>query len=143
MKEKREDRQRMTMTKVTDGLEIDLAVVIEECHLDIEAEVDSYRTMDRIIERDCKTTTEMTIGEEIIGRHKIIEAIIIELKVETITETSTETIIGTTLGMTTLKEVGDVGLQKDNTHAILEGMIAAVDPYQVQDEDQDPVLENK
>ena len=46
------------MTKVTTEPEIDLTVVIEECHLEIEVEVDSYKIVDRIIDRsiegDCK-----------------------------------------------------------------------------------------
>ena len=38
--------------------------------------------------------------------------------------------------MTILEEVG-VGLEKDNTHATLEGMTeAVVDPHQGQDQDQ-------
>ena len=40
MKEKREDRQSLTMTKVTTRLEIGLAVVMEECHLQITVGVD-------------------------------------------------------------------------------------------------------
>ena len=62
----------MAMTKVTTGLEVDLTVVIEKCHSEIVVEVDLYKISDRITDRiikgDHKTITEMTLGEEIIGR---------------------------------------------------------------------------
>ena len=77
IKEKGQDRQSITMTKVTTRAEIDLIVVTEEWHLEIEVEVDLHKIMDKITERimegDHKTITEMTLGEEIIERHKIIE----------------------------------------------------------------------
>ena len=57
---------------VTTRKEIDLIVVIGECHLEVEA--DLYKTMDRItdriIEGDHKTVIEITSGEEIIERCK-------------------------------------------------------------------------
>ena len=80
----------MALTKVTTRLEIDLTALLEECHLEIEVEVDSYKIMDkitdRIIEGDHKTIIGITLGEEITGRHKPIEVRIIEVDVETITE---------------------------------------------------------
>ena len=50
---------------------------------------------------------EMTLGEEILGKHKNTEFIIIEVDVEVTTE------------MTILEEV-EVGLGKDNIQVILE-----------------------
>ena len=92
--------------------------------------------------------TEMTLGAEIIGRHKIIEVKIIEMEVEKITEmiteatiemtretttkTITETTVGMTIDMTILEEI-EVGLEKDNSQVIIKGMIkAVVDQDQVQ-----------
>ena len=95
---------------------------------------------DRIIEGDCKTTIEMTVGEEIMGTCKIIEVTIIEVDIETITETHIETIIEMTTEMKTLEEV-EIGLEKDITHVTLEGMTETViDLHQGQDQDQDQGL---
>ena len=132
------------MTKVTIRLEIDLVVVIEDCHLEIELEVDSYKIMDkityRITEEDWKTTKEMTLGEEITGRHKIIEVRIIGVDIETITETCIGTIIETTIELTTLEEA-EVGLEKDITLVTLEGMMEVVaELHQVHVQDKDPDL---
>ena len=84
IKEKREDIQNITMTKVTTGPETDLTVVIGECHLVVE--VGMYRIMDRIIEEDCSMLTgiEMTLGEEIFEKCKIIKISIISVDIETI-----------------------------------------------------------
>ena len=138
IKEHGEARQGKTMTKVVTGLEIDLAVVIEECHLEIEVEEDSYKIIDRITERiiegDCKIVIEMTLGEEIIGRCKIIEVRIMEVDIETI--------IGMTIEIIILEEV-EVSLDKDNTQIILEGLTeAAVDSHLGQDQDQGLVQES-
>ena len=87
------------MTKVTTRSEIGLLVVIGEHHLEAEVEVGKYtfmdRTIDRIIGEYCKTVTEMTLGEETIGRCKVIEVRIIEVDVETITEVAIEIVIET------------------------------------------------
>ena len=95
--------------------------------------------MDRIIEEDCSIliVMEMTLGEETLGRCKIIEVRVIEVDVKTIigtiTEITTQTMLGTTIEMTIMEEV-EVGLEKDSTHVILEGMIEAVaDLDQVQE----------
>ena len=66
----------------------------------------------------------MTLGEEILGIHKIVEVRIIEVGIET------------TIEMTILEEV-EVGLGKDNTQVIFEGMIEAIVD---QDQVQEPVL---
>ena len=97
---KRENRQSITVTRVVTGPEIDLLVVIRECHLEAEVEVNIYkimdRTIDRIIEEDCKTIIEITLGKEIIGRCKIIGiSRITEVDVETITVTVIEMTIET------------------------------------------------
>ena len=64
----------------------------------------------------------MTLGEEILGKQKIMEVSIIEVDIEAIIE------------MTILEEV-EVGLGKDSIQVILEGMTKAVvaDQDQVQD----------
>ena len=77
------------MTKVTNRLEIDLLVVIGECHLEVE--VDMYKILDRIIGDDHRAVIKMTLGEEILGRHKTIEVRITDVDVETVTETIIET----------------------------------------------------
>ena len=64
---------------------------------------------DRIIEGECKKAIEMTLGEEIIGRHKIIEVRIMEVDVEMITDTCTETILEMTIETKILEEA-EVGL---------------------------------
>ena len=106
------------MIKVGTRRDTDLTVVIEECHFGVEL------GMDRIIEEDCSMLIiiEMTLGEEILGKHKIIEVSIIEVDVET------------TIEMITLEEV-EVGPGKDNIQVTLEGMMEAVT-----DEVQEPVL---
>ena len=101
IKGKREDRQRITMIKVSTRIDTDLTVVIEECHLEVEL------CMGRIIEGDHNMLIiiEVTLGEEILGKCKIIEVSITEVDVETTTE------------MTVLEEV-EIGLGKDNTPVI-------------------------
>ena len=93
--------------------------------------------MDRIIEGDHKIIINMTLGEEIIGKHRTIEVRIIEVDIETITETctkiTTETIIEITIEMTTLTEIEEVGLEKDNAHITLGGITeVVVDQHQDQ-----------
>ena len=68
--------------------------------------------MDRIIgeDHDMSIIIEMTLGETIIERCKIIEVKILEVDIEIII-----------IEMTTLEEV-EVGLGKDNIQIILEGM---------------------
>ena len=101
---------------------------------------------DRIIEVDHKTFTEITLGEEIIGRHKIAEVsriievdvgtiietiiekiikTIIETITEMITEISTETIMEMTVEMTILEEV-EVGLEEDDPQVMSERKTEAV-----------------
>ena len=114
------------MTKVATRPEIYILVVIGECHLEIEKEVCMHKTMDKIIDRiikeDCKTMTEITLGEEIIGRHKITEVSrITEVDVGTIIETMIEM----TIEMTILEEV-EVSLGKDEIHILSEGMTEVV-----------------
>ena len=97
VKEEREDRQSITMTKLATRPEIDLLMVIGRCHLEIEIEVGMHKTVDKITDRivlvDCKTVTEMTLGEEILGRCKIIEVSrITEVEVGTVIETFIEII---------------------------------------------------
>ena len=84
-------------------------VMIEECHLEVET------SMDRIIGEGCNMLIiiEMTLGVEILGKHKIIEVTIMEVDIETIIE------------MTILEEV-EIGLGKDSIQVILERMIEAV-----------------
>ena len=105
------------MTKVTTRPETDLTVVTEECHLEVEV------SMDRIIEEyhSILTVIEMTLGEEIIGRHKFIEIRIIEVDVEMTTKTTIETITEITV-----KEEVEVCLGREDTQVILKGMIEVV-----------------
>ena len=94
--------------------------MIGECHLEVQ--IGTYKimgiTIDRITEEDCKAVIEMTLGEEILGRHKTIEVRITKVDVET----------------TILEEV-EVGLGKDKTQVMSEGMTEAV-----VDQDQDQGL---
>ena len=82
-----------TMTKVATSLEADHLVVIEHC-IETEVELGMRKITDRIIEIDHKTTTEMTMGEKIIGRFKISSRNI-EVDIEIITETYKKIGIGT------------------------------------------------
>ena len=68
------------------------------------------RIMDRNIKEDCSILTiiEMTLGEGILGKCKIIEVRIIEVDVET------------TIEMKIMEEV-EVGLGKDSIWVTLEG----------------------
>ena len=68
--------------KVITRPDTDLTVVIGECHLAVEL------VMNRIIEEDPSRLIiiEMTIGEEIFGRSKIIEVRIMEVDIETTIE---------------------------------------------------------
>ena len=143
------------MTKVANRTEIDLIVVIGECHVDIEIEVEvgTLRSMDKIIEVDCKTITEMTLGEEIIGRCKITDVsrtievdvgtvteTIMETCIDTNTETITQIITETTIEMAPILEEVEVGLEKDNPQVLSEGMTeAVVDQNQDQGLVQEPV----
>ena len=88
---------------------------VGECYLGVDL------SMDRIIEEDCNMLIiiEMTLEEDILGKHKIIEVRILEVDIEAIIE------------MTILEEV-EIGLGKDNTQVILKGMIKVV----VVDQDQ-------
>ena len=114
------------MTKVTNRPKIDLLGVIGECHLEIGVEVCIYKIMDitieRIIEEDYNTVIEMTLGEEILERHKTIEIRITEVDTETITkitiEIHAETTIEMTIEMKILEEV-EVGLSKEDTQVMI------------------------
>ena len=66
------------MIKVNIKIDIDQIVEIGECH--IEAELST----DRIIEEghNMITIIEMTLGEEILEGHKIIEVKILEIDIE-------------------------------------------------------------
>ena len=72
-------------------------------------------SIDRIIEVDYSILIiiEMTLGEEMLEKCKIIEVRIIEVDVETTTEM-------------TILEKAEVGPWKDNIQVTLEGMIEAV-----------------
>ena len=72
-------------------------MVIGECHLGVEV------GMDRIIEEghNMLIILEMTLGEDILGKHKIMEVSIIEIHIKAI------------IGMTALEEI-EVGLGKDS-----------------------------
>ena len=110
-----------------------------------------HKTMDKIIDRiievDHKTITEITLGEEIIGKCKITQVsrtievdigAIIETIIETITETVTEIITETIMEMT-IEEV-EVGLKKDDPQVMSEGKIeAVVDQNQDQGLIQEPM----
>ena len=94
------------MAKVTTRTEIDLIVMIRQCHIEIEIEVEvgMHKTMDKItgiiIEVDYKTITKMTLGEDIIGRCKNTEVSrITEVDVGTFAETIIGTIIETIIGI--------------------------------------------
>ena len=63
------------------------------------------RSLGKIMERDCKTIREMTIGE------KMIEVKIIEIEVEI--ETIIETITGMTIDGTIILAETEVGQKKD------------------------------
>ena len=71
--------------------------------------------LDRIMEEghNMLIIIEMTLGEESLGKHKIMVVSIIEVDIEAIVE------------MTILEEI-EVGLGKDSIQVILEGMIKAV-----------------
>ena len=72
------DRQRNTMIKETTRIDKDLTVVIEECHFEVE------HGMDRTIEEghNMLIIIEMTLGDEILGKCKIIEVSIIDVDIE-------------------------------------------------------------
>ena len=100
------------------------------------------RTIDRIIGVDCKTVTEIILGEGTIGRCKIIEVramqvdagtvieMIIETTIEIITETiiemTTEITLGMTIEMIILQYI-EVGLEKKDPQVSIEGMTEAVE----------------
>ena len=90
-------------------IRIDLGQIAEigEHHTEIEV------SMDRIMEEGCNMLIliQMTLGEEILEEHKIIEVRILEVNIEVIIEMRTEV---------------EVGLGKDNIQVILEGMTEAV-----------------
>ena len=69
-------------------MEIDLTVLIEEYHLEVEVDLCNImdKITDRIIEGDHKMIKEMTLGDEIIGRCKITEVTNTEVDVEIITD---------------------------------------------------------
>ena len=103
------------MIKVNIKLGTDQIVDIGECHTEVEL------SMDRIIEEghNMITIIKVTLGEEMIKGHKIIEVKLSEVDIDI------------TIKMKTLKEV-EIGLEKDSIQVILEGMIKAV-----VDQDQD------
>ena len=88
---------------------IDQIVEIGEHHSEVEV------SMDRTIEEGCNMLIpiEMTLEENILEKHKIIEVKNLEMDIEVIIE------------MTTLQEV-EVSLWKDNIWVILEGMTETV-----------------
>ena len=114
------------MTKVT-RKDTDVTVVIGECHLEVELGMNKI-IENRIMGVDCKIIIEMTLGEESLGRCKVIEVSrIMEVNVETILEFTTEITMIMTIEMIILEEV-EVGPGKDNHQVIIGGMIeAAVD----------------
>ena len=121
------------MTKVSSRLDTGLTVVTGKSHLEVEVGMDRImdRIIDRIMEEDCciLTVIEMTLGEDILEKCKIIVVRVIEVDVETIAETTIEIITETTI----VEEV-EVGLEKNCIWVILEGMIKAVaDLDQVQE----------
>ena len=89
-------------------IDVEQTVEIGEHHSEVEVSID------RIIEEghNMLIIIEMTLGEEILGNHKIMEVSIIELDIETIIE------------ITILEEV-KIGPGKDNIQVILAGMIKA------------------
>ena len=103
------------MIKAIIRIDTDQIVVIGECHLGVELD------MDKIIKEGCNMLIiiEMTLGEEILGKCKIIEVSIIEVDIETFIE------------ITILEEV-EVGPGRDSIQVILGEMIKAV----VVDQDQ-------
>ena len=109
IKAKGEDKYEIIMIKVIIKIGTDQIVEIEECHLEVEL------SMDRIIVEGSNMLTiiEMTLGEEILEKCKIIEVKILEVDIEIITE------------MTTLEKV-EVGLGKENNQINLEGMTEVV-----------------
>ena len=113
---KREDKQEIITIKAIITVDTDQIVVIGEFHLGVEL------SMDRIIEEGCNMLKiiEMTLGEEILVKCKIMEVSIIEVDIEAIIE------------MTGLEEV-EVVTGKDSIQVILEEIIktAVVDQDQV------------
>ena len=95
MKAKGEDKQEIIMIKVIIRIDTDHIVLIGECHLGTEL------GMERIIEEghNMLIIIEMTLGQEILGKYRIIEVSIIEVDIEAV------------IKITTLEEV-EVGLGK-------------------------------
>ena len=95
IKAKGESKQKIIMIKGIIRLDTDQIVVIRECHLEVEV------GMDRIIEEGLNMLIiiEMTLGEDILGKCKIMEVSIIEVNIEAIIE------------MTILEEV-EIGLER-------------------------------
>ena len=97
------------MIKANIKIDTDNTVEIEECYTVVELSID------RIIEEGSNmiTVIEMTLGEEILEEHKIIEVKISEVDIKV------------TIEMKTLEEV-EVDLEKDSIQVILEEMIKAI-----------------
>ena len=110
------------MTKVVIKIGIDQIAEIEGHHSEVE--VSMNRTIGE--DNDMLIIIEMILGETIFEKCEIIEVNISEVDIEiTITE------------MTTLEEV-EVGVGKDNTQVIIEGMTEIV--VVGQDQVQEPVI---
>ena len=97
------------MIKVKIKIDSDQTVEIGECHVEVDL------SMNRIIGEGCNMITiiKVTLGEEILEEHNIIEVKISEVDIEV------------TIEMKTLEEV-EVGLEKDCIQVILEETIKAV-----------------
>ena len=97
--------------KIDTKVGIDQAVVIGECHIEVEL------SMDKIIEEGHSMIkiTEVILGKEILEEHKITEVRILIVDIEVIS------------GTIILEEI-EVGLEKDSIQVTLAEVIeAAVD----------------
>ena len=101
-KAKGEDKPENIMMKIEIKIGIDQTVEIGECHVEVDLSMDipieEGHSMIKII--------EVTLGDDILEGHKIMEIRILEVYTEVI------------LGMTTLEEV-DIGLEIDSNQDIL------------------------
>ena len=117
---------------MTGGIGMDHLVETGHC-IETEVELEMRKITDRIIEIDHKTTIEMTIGEEIIGRLKITNrnidvdieirvethrnigiGMIIEMITKTYKDTSPEMYIGIAIKIKALIKMQDLNLGKNN-----------------------------
>ena len=109
IKAKGEDKLEIIMIKIDIKIDTNQTVEIGKYHIEVEASMDKTieegHTMIKII--------KVTLREEILEEHKIIEVRILEVDVEV------------TIEMTTLEEV-EVGLEKDSIQVVLEEMRESV-----------------